>query len=81
MFKRNEQEYQCIAPGYIKITDLIEKYYPELSDHKKVNMHDNLRKKITKVPQHMKAKAGNARYVLEKEFCAYLEIGYQEDAE
>ena len=33
VFKKNEEEYKCIAPGYIKLTDFVLKYfqYPEIN--------------------------------------------------
>ena len=80
MFKKDLKEYMCIAPGYIKLTDFVKKYYPELSTVKKVNKHDALRKVITRVPDNYKAKAGNATYVLEKEFCIWYHIDYIEES-
>lgn len=81
MFKKDLKEYQAIAPGYIKLTDFVKKYYPEVTNAKRVNKHDAIRKVIPRVPDHIKAKAGNATYVLEKEFCMWYHVDYIEESE
>lgn len=71
-------ENNIIIPGWIKLTDFVEKYHPELDENKKVNKHDSYRKKVLRAPEHIKAKVGNARFVLEKEFCLWCHIDFKE---
>ena len=80
VFEKNESEYKCIAPGWIKLTDYVKKYFPGLTNEKRVNKHDALRKVMQRTPDHLKAKAGNATYVLEKEFCVWRHIDYIEES-
>jgi len=80
MFKKKPEEYKCIAPGYIKLSDFVKKYCPELTDSQKKNKHDAIRKALPRVPNDIKAKASNRTYVLEKEFCMWYHVDYIEES-